>query len=139
MRFFNSPKGENREPASGPGPDFSQVDQQKAQELARQNIQTVAGFLGHHRLTDDWYDTVIFRYLLTVQNWLDRPELHRYAFSTIAWRAMSSAVSNERRKQGRRIRAVSLDAPVPGADGITLGDTVTADNRYYIPYQMEAS
>lgn len=52
---------------------------------------------------------------------------------------MSSAVSNERRKQGRRIRAVSLDAPVPGADGITLGDTVTADNLYYIPYQMEAS
>ena len=88
----------------------------EAQELARQNIQTVAGFLGHHRLTDDWYDIVIFRYLLTVQNWLDRPELHRYAFSTIAWRAMSSAVSNERRKQGRRIRAVSLDAPVPCAD-----------------------
>ena len=108
-------------------------------ELARQNIRTVAGFLAHHRLSDDWYDVVIFRYLLTVQNWLDRPELHRYAFSTIAWRAMSSAVSNERRKQGRRIRAVSLDAPVPGADGITLGDTVTADNLYYIPYQMEAS
>ncbi len=38
MRFFNSPKGENREPASGPGPDFSQVDQQKAQELARQGV-----------------------------------------------------------------------------------------------------
>jgi len=111
----------------------------EAQELARQNIHTVAGFFGHHRLTDDWYDIVILRYLLTVQNWLDRPELHRYAFSTIAWRAMSSAVSNERRKQGRRIRAVSLDAPVPGADGITLGDTVTADDLYYIPYQMEAS
>ena len=85
----------------------------EAQELARQNIRTVAGFLAHHRLSDDWYDVVIFRYLLTVQNWLDRPELHRYA--------------------------VSLDAPVPGADGITLGDTVTADNLYYIPYQMEAS
>ena len=111
----------------------------EAQELARQNIRTVAGFLAHHRLSDDWYDVVIFRYLLTVQNWLDRPELHRYAFSTIAWRAMSSAVSNERRKQGRRIRAVSLDAPVPGADDIILGDTVTADDLYYIPYQMEAS
>lgn len=109
----------------------------EAQALARQNIQTVAGFLAHHRLTDDWYDVVIFRYLLTVQNWLDRPELHRYAFSTIAWRAMSSAVSNERRKQGRRIRPVSLDAPLPGTDGITLGDTVTPDNLHYIPYQME--
>lgn len=107
----------------------------EAQKLARQNIRTVARFLSYHRLSDDWYDVVIFRYLLTVQNWLDRPELHRYAFSTIAWRAMSSAVSNERRKQQRRIRAVSLDAPLPGAGGPTLGDTVTADNLCYIPYQ----
>lgn len=109
----------------------------EAQELALQNIQTVAGFLAHYRLTDDWYDVVIFRYLLTVQNWLDRPELHRYAFSTIAWRAMSSAVSNERRKQLRRIRPVSLDAPLPGADGLTLGDTVTEDHLHYVPYQTE--
>ena len=36
MGFFNSPKEENRESASSPGPDFSQVDQKKAQELARQ-------------------------------------------------------------------------------------------------------
>ena len=108
----------------------------EAQELARQNIQTVARFLAHHRLSDDWYDIVIFRYLLTVQNWLDRPELHRYAFSTVAWRAMSSAVSNERRKQRRRIRPVSLDAPLPGAGGLTLGDMVTEDNLCYVPYQM---
>lgn len=31
----------------------------EAQELARQNIRTVAGFLAHHRLSDDWYDVVI--------------------------------------------------------------------------------
>ena len=87
----------------------------EAQEMARQNIQTVTRFLSHHRLSDDWYDVVVFRYLLTVQNWMERPELHRYAFSTIAWRAMSSAVSNERRKRQRRIQTVSLDAPVPSA------------------------
>jgi len=110
----------------------------EAQELARQNVRTVARFLSYHRLSDDWYDIVIFRYLLSVQNWLDRPELHRYAFSTIAWRAMSSAVSNERRKQQRRIRAVSLDAPLPGTEGLTLGDTVTSDDSRYIPYRTEA-
>ncbi len=58
----------------------------EAQEMARQNIQTITRFLSHHRLSDDWYDVVVFRYLLTVQNWMERPELHRYAFSTIAWR-----------------------------------------------------
>jgi len=80
---------------------------------------------------------VIFRYLLTIQNWLERPELHRYALSTIAWRAMSSAVSNERRKRQQRIQTVSLDVPLSGGDGLTLGDTVTAGNLCYIPYQME--
>lgn len=98
----------------------------EAQELARQNIQTVARFMSHYGLSDDWYDVVIFRYLLSVQNWLDRPELRQYAFSTIAWRAMSSAVSNERRKQQRRVRTVSLDAPLPGYDGLVLGDTLSA-------------
>ncbi|WP_304976627.1 hypothetical protein [uncultured Alistipes sp.] len=112
---------------------------EEARELARRNAQTIERFLGHHRLSDDWYDVVVFRYLLTVQNWLDRPELHRYAFSTIAWRAMSSAVSNERRKQQRRIRTVSLDAPVPGTDGLTLGDTLTEDNLYYVPYRTEVA
>ena len=52
--------------------------------------------------------------------------------------ARSSAVSNERRKQRRRIQAVSLDAPLPGTDGLTLGDTATPDNLCYIPYRMEA-
>ena len=94
-----------------------------------------AEYPDHHRLSDDWYDVVVFRYLLTVQNWMERPELHRYAFSTIAWRAMSSAVSNERRKRQRRIQTVSLDAPVPDTDGVTIGDTITADNLCYVPYQ----
>ena len=108
----------------------------EAQEMARQNIQTITRFLSHHRLSDDWYDVVVFRYLLTVQNWMERPGLHRYAFSTIAWRAMSSAVSNERRKRQRRIQTVSLDAPVPDTDGVTIGDTITADNLCYVPYQV---
>ncbi len=111
----------------------------KARELARQNIQTVARFLRHYRLSDDWYDIVIFRYLLTVQNWIERPELHRFAFSTVAWRAMSSAVSNERRKQQRRIQAISLDASVPEGNGLTLGDMITSENLSYVPYQVEAT
>lgn len=111
----------------------------EVQELARQNIQTVAHFLRHHRLSDDWYDIVIFRYLLSIQNWLDRPELHCFSFNTIAWRAMSSAVSNERRKQQRRVRTVSLDTPLAGSDSLTLGDTVTADGLRYTPYMVAAS
>lgn len=103
--------------------------------LAEQNFHMVSRFLASQRLSpDEWFDVVIFRYLLTVKNWSRRPELCRYEFSTIVWKAMSSAVYNERRKQDRRIKTISLDAPIPGTDGLTLGDIVTEDNQNYSIY-----
>ena len=105
------------------------------QTLAEQNFYMVTRFLASQRLsTDEWFDVVIFRYLLTVKNWFRRPELYRYEFSTIVWKAMSSAVHNERKKQDRRIKTISLDAPIPGTDGLTWGDIVTEDNQNYSIY-----
>ena len=100
------------------------------QAAPEQHFSLVFRFLRTQRLpVDDWFDVVIFRYLLTVQNWFRRPDLYRYEFSTIAWRNMASAVNNERQKQGRRIQAVSLDDPIPGTDGLTWGDVITEDNQ----------
>lgn len=98
--------------------------------LAEQNLYLVPRFLRANRLSaDEWYDVVIFRYMLTVQKWFRQPELYRYAFSTIAWKAMQSAVGNERKKADRRIQTISLEAPVPGTDGLTWADTITEENR----------
>lgn len=80
---------------------------------------------------------VIFRYLLTVENWFRRPKLYRYEFTTIAWNAMRSAVWNERKKQSRQIKTISLDDPVPGTDGLTWSDIITEDNLDFIPYTAE--
>ena len=100
------------------------------QAVAEQHFSLVFRFLRTQRLpVDDWFDVVIFRSLLTLQNWFRRPDLYRYEFSTIAWRNMASAVNNERQKQGRRIQAVSLDDPIPGTDGLTWGDVITEDNQ----------
>lgn len=105
------------------------------QTLAAQNFYMVSRFLASQRLSpDEWFDVIIFRYLLTVKNWFRRPELCRYEFSTIVWKAMRSAVYNERRKQDRRIKTISLDAPIPGTDGLTWGDIVTEDNHNYSIY-----
>jgi hypothetical protein len=105
------------------------------QTLAEQNFYMVNRFLSAQRLSsDEWFDVVIFRYLLTVKNWFRRPELYKYEFSTIVWKAMSSAVHNERQKQDRRIKTISLDAPIPGTDGLTWGDIVTEDNQNYSIY-----
>lgn len=70
---------------------------------------------------------VIFRYLLTVEKWFREPRLYRYEFTTIAWKAMRSAVGHEKEKQRRRIKTVSLDDPVPGTDGLTWQDIITED------------
>ena len=88
---------------------------------------------------EDYYDVVIFRYLLAVEKWFRRPDLYRYGFPSIAWAAMSSALSHEREKQRRRPQTVSLEEPIPGCVGLTWGDTVTQQNLTYTPYIMEAA
>lgn len=105
------------------------------QTVAIENHYLVERFLSARRLPfDEWYDVIIFRYLRAVELWFRRPELYRYQFSTIAWRNMSSAVFNERKKQSRRIRTISLDAGIPGTDDMTFSDIVTAENLDFIPY-----
>ena len=96
--------------------------------VAEQNFSLVFRFLRSQRLpVDDWFDVVIFRYLLTVKNWFSRPDLYKYEFSTIAWRAMASAVHNERQKQSRRIQTISLDDPIPGTAALRQGGQIIAD------------
>jgi len=103
--------------------------------LAEQNYNLVHRFLQVQGLpADEWFDVVIFRYLRTVKTWFRCPDLYQYSFSTIAWKAMRSAVHNERVKQERRIQTVSLDDPVPGTEGLTWNDIVTEDNLDYIMY-----
>lgn len=108
------------------------------QTVAAQNAYMIQRFLAANRLPlDDWYDVVVFRYLLTVKKGFARPELYKYEFSTLAWQGMSSAVNNERRKQSRRIQTISLDEAIPGTDGLTWAEIVTEDNLEYIPYLRE--
>lgn len=105
------------------------------QAVAAQNAYMIPRFLAANRLpVDDWYDVVVFRYLLTVKKWFARPELYKYEFSTLAWQAMRSAVGHERDKDRHRIQTVSLDEAIPGTENLTLADLVTEDNLDYIPY-----
>lgn len=93
----------------------------------------------HRRKLDpaEWYDVVIFRYLLAVKTWFKRPELHRWKFSTLAGNGMRSAVDNERKKQEKRIQTISLDCIVPGTDDLTWMDTITEDNLNFVMYGEE--
>lgn len=103
--------------------------------FAADHFEVIHQYLCYQRLDeDDWFDIVCFGYLQAVKKWHIRKDLHRYAFSTVAFQSMRSSVSNERGKQRRRIQAISLDQVLEGTDGRTLMDTITRDNLDFICY-----
>lgn len=103
------------------------------QFFAEKHHDLIGRFLRNQNLPEDeWYDVVIFRYLHSIKKWFQRPELHRYKFSTIAWDAMKSAVYNEREKQKRRIQPISLETIIPGTEDRTLMETITYDDMQYL-------
>lgn len=56
---------------------------------------------GRHLNIEDYYDTAVFGYLKAVQDYLEKPELQQYRFSTIARIAMRDALATEWKKQNR--------------------------------------
>ena len=113
---------------------YSPLTQEECR-FAEQNHYLVEQFLyKNHLQHDDWYDVVIFRYLLSIKSWMQRPELHKYKFRTIVNRTMRAAVYNEYAKKSRRIQTFSLEDNVPGSDDVTYMDIVTEDNLRYINY-----
>ena len=106
------------------------TDEERA--FAAENHYIVEKYLNIRRLPrDEWYDVVIFRYLLSVKRWFALPELHKHNFEIIAFYAMRSAIGHEREKRRRRIDTISLDAPVAGTNGAILADIITYENMGY--------
>lgn len=103
--------------------------------FAEENHHIVDEFLRGRRLPkNEWYDVVIFRYLLSVKKWFQRPELHQWKFKAIAYRDMRSAVGNERKKRNNQIQTVSLDSIVPGTEDLRLIDVITENNLKFVLY-----
>lgn len=67
--------------------------------FASEHISIVYRYLRQQGLnSDEWFDVVIFRYLLSVKRYFALPELQKLKFITVACSAMRSAVGHERRK-----------------------------------------
>lgn len=95
------------------------------QLFADQNHQIVEHFLSYKRLdVTEFYDVVIFGYLLAVQEYLEKSELRVYAFHTIAWRNMNNCLINEYIYRNREKRAASTN---PFDDEYLSIDTLLPD------------
>lgn len=106
-------------------------------KFAEQYHPFVLRYLTIYKLpASEWYDVAIFGYLRAVRDWLSMPKLHKYQFSTIAFKNMSRAVCEERNYQYNWwLDCQSLDESISDSDGdLLLSDTVTAKNMRYTHY-----
>lgn len=101
---------------------------QEEQKFAKQNHRIVYWYLNSCGLSvDDWYDIVIFGYLSSVQKYLKNTKLQKYAFSTIAKKAMQSSIGNELAARKSRIQPLSLDAVLSEDENFTGNSALIYD------------
>lgn len=104
-------------------------------QFAEENLGAVYWFLKHQKLNaDEWFDVVIFGYIRAVKKYVSIPDLRQYQFTTIARNSMRSVVSNEREKQDKQIKTVSLYDTLPGTDDLVYADMITTDNLNFVAY-----
>ena len=102
---------------------------QEQRDVAEENHSLIYAFLNKKKLsTDNFYDVIVFGYLQAVQKYSLREDLkQKYAFSTIAWRAMERSLGDYYRAQSRPSRkaiTVSLDTLVNILDCFTRVDDI---------------
>ena len=99
----------------------------KEAQFATDNINIVWWYLDKQGLNRaEWFDVVIFRYLLSVKRWFAVPDLQKTRFVNVACKAMQSAIGNERRKQAAGPQTVSLYDVIPGTEDLCYIDTIPA-------------
>lgn len=111
------------------------------QDFAATNHSLVFKFLNKKHLgEDEYYDIVVFGYLRAVQKYIQRSELHRYKFSTIAWSSMETDVKNYHNYKNRSMRKAvcySLDQVIPNTEDLLLGSVISSS--YNIAERFEES
>lgn len=76
------------------------TDEQRA--FAEEHHDLIYAFIKKNHLNEsDFYDVLALRYMSAVQRYFEHPELRQYAFSTIAFGAMRSAMGHEFQKINR--------------------------------------
>lgn len=99
--------------------------------FAADHHNLVYKFLGKKHLPkDEFYDVVIFGYLRAVYRYLTIPELQKYTFKTVAWKAMEGELCNYNRfqkAQKRNAIVFSLNTALY-EDGLLLEETIAAPN-----------
>ena len=111
------------------------------QRFAEENHHLVYVFLNKRNLPESvFYDIVIFGYLRAVQEYCEVPSLHRFKFSTMAWKRMRSSLSNYYQYLSRPKRCaptVSLDSLIGNEDELYWEDIISRPDESMIRLETE--
>lgn len=84
------------------------------QQFAAENSNMIFDFMKKHNLPfQEFYGMLACRYILSVRDWFSRPELHKWTFATIAYRAMHGTYATwvrQQKKAKNKANLLSLDA-----------------------------
>ena len=94
--------------------------------FAASNHALIYSFLNEQGLDErEYYDIAALGFVSAVRRYLSRPELRRYAFSTVAWRAMRRSIAAFQKAESRRLKAEqSYFEAVPAEDPMAEMETM---------------
>lgn len=111
------------------------------QRFAKENHNLVKKFLFQKDLPESvFYDVVIFGYLRAVQEYCEKPRLRKYAFSTLSWKRMQSAMSNYCQYLSRQKRSavtVSFEERLDDEEGLCLKDVIGQQDPLMRAFETE--
>lgn len=106
---------------------------QEERQFAEEKHEVIYMFLlQNHLPKSEWYDVAAFGFLNAVRVWFTTPDLHKWHFSTIAFKKMKSAIWNYRRMEGRKKRTtnrISLRLDELRQDGGEMHESIASDLR----------
>lgn len=102
---------------------------EKERQMAEQYHDTIVyGFLKRHKLSiEDYYTTAVIGYLKGVQNYCRKPEIQKWALTTICGKDMLREVLNENRANKRQKR-------MPSGGFVSIDETFEDGNESYVNY-----
>lgn len=98
---------------------------EQEREFATRWHGVIYAFLNRNRLPEaEYYDVAVFGYLRAVMRYNREPELGRYSFSTVAWKAMLSSVGNKKKSDRLRGARIAYSLNELTEEGSELGDFI---------------
>lgn len=107
---------------------------EKQKQLAEANHNLVYEFLNANNLPESqYYDVIIFGFLCAAQEYCENSKLHKYSFSTVAWKMMQREYSNHIKYLERKKRdypTISLSELLGNNDDSkSIEDIIAVENE----------